>query len=107
APFSCRRTMRAHPSASAMSSRTGTMMLRAFPDLLDDIGLRPIENYGAKLISALHEVAPPRAADPRVVLLSPGTSAITIWSGWRWSAIRARQCRSRAPGPAFHRTLWA
>src|SRR5260221_5482198 len=34
------------------------MMLRAFPDLLDEIGLRPTENYGAKLISALYEVPP-------------------------------------------------
>jgi uncharacterized circularly permuted ATP-grasp superfamily protein len=49
------------------------MMLRAFPDLLDEIGLRPTENYGAKLISALYEVAPAGIADPRVVLLSPGT----------------------------------
>jgi len=35
--------------------------------------LRPIENYGAKLISALNEVAPAGIGDPRVVLLSPGT----------------------------------
>src|SRR5205823_6008437 len=42
-------------------------------DLLDEIGLRPIENYGAKLISALNEVAPAGIGDPRVVLLSPGT----------------------------------
>src|SRR5207244_4442226 len=41
--------------------------------LPDDIGLRPIDNYGAKLIAALQEVAPARASDPRVVLLSPGT----------------------------------
>src|SRR6266567_8929643 len=49
------------------------MMLRAFPDLLDEIGLRPIDNYGAKLIAALQEVAPPRVSNPQVVLLSPGT----------------------------------
>jgi len=49
------------------------MMLRAFPDLLDDVSLRAIDNYGAKLIAALQEVAPPGAADPQVVLLSPGT----------------------------------
>jgi uncharacterized circularly permuted ATP-grasp superfamily protein len=48
-------------------------MLRAFPDLLDDISLRAIDNYGAKLIAALQEVAPPDVANPRVVLLSPGT----------------------------------
>jgi len=49
------------------------MMLRAFPDLLDDVSLRPIDNYGARLIAALQEVAPASAADPQVVLLSPGT----------------------------------
>ena len=51
------------------------MMLRAFPDLLDDVSLRAIDNYGAKLIAALQEVAPAAAADPRVVLLSPGTAS--------------------------------
>jgi uncharacterized circularly permuted ATP-grasp superfamily protein len=34
--------------------------------------LRPIENYGARLISALYEIAPAGVSDPRVVLLSPG-----------------------------------
>jgi uncharacterized circularly permuted ATP-grasp superfamily protein len=42
---------------------------RAFPDLLDEIGLRPTENYGA-LDLALYEVALP-ISDPRVVLLFP------------------------------------
>ena len=35
--------------------------------------MRPIDNYGAKLIAALQEVAPAGVADPQVVLLSPGT----------------------------------
>jgi uncharacterized circularly permuted ATP-grasp superfamily protein len=61
------------PSGVSYVVENRHMMLRAFPDLLDEIGLRPIENYGAKLISALHEVAPAGTADPRVVLLSPGT----------------------------------
>jgi uncharacterized circularly permuted ATP-grasp superfamily protein len=61
------------PSGVSYVVENRHMMLRAFPDLLDEIGLRPIENYGAKLISALHEVAPAGVPDPRVVLLSPGT----------------------------------
>ena len=61
------------PSGVSYVVENRHMMLRAFPDLLDEIGLRPIENYGAKLISALQEVAPAGVADPRVVLLSPGT----------------------------------
>jgi len=61
------------PSGVSYVVENRHMMLRAFPDLFDDIGLRPIENYGAKLISALQEVAPAGLTDPRVVLLSPGT----------------------------------
>lgn len=61
------------PSGVSYVVENRHMMLRAFPDLLDKIGLRPIENYGARLISALCEVAPAGVADPRVVLLSPGT----------------------------------
>jgi len=61
------------PSGVSYVVENRHMMLRAFPDLLDDIGLRPIDNYGAKLIAALQEVAPPRVSNPQVVLLSPGT----------------------------------
>lgn len=61
------------PSGVSYVVENRHMMLRAFPDLLDDIGLRPIENYGAKLISALYEIAPAGVPDPCVVLLSPGT----------------------------------
>ena len=61
------------PSGVSYVVENRHMMLRAFPDLLDDVSLRAIDNYGAKLIAALQEVAPPGAADPQVVLLSPGT----------------------------------
>jgi uncharacterized circularly permuted ATP-grasp superfamily protein len=60
------------PSGVSYVVENRHMMLRAFPDLLDDIGLRPIDNYGAKLIAALQEVAPAGISDPQVVLLSPG-----------------------------------
>jgi uncharacterized circularly permuted ATP-grasp superfamily protein len=61
------------PSGVSYVVENRHMMLRAFPDLLDDVGLRAIDNYGAKLIAALQEVAPPGISDPQVVLLSPGT----------------------------------
>jgi uncharacterized circularly permuted ATP-grasp superfamily protein len=48
------------------------MMMRAFPDMLDGVALRPVADYGARLLQALREVAPAGAADPKVVLLSPG-----------------------------------
>jgi uncharacterized circularly permuted ATP-grasp superfamily protein len=60
------------PSGVSYVVENRHLMLRAFPDLLDQIGLRPVENYGTRLISALCEVAPASASDPRVVLLSPG-----------------------------------
>lgn len=60
------------PSGVSYVVENRHMMLRAFPDLLDDIGLRAIDNYGAKLIAALQEVAPAGTSDPQVVLLSPG-----------------------------------
>jgi uncharacterized circularly permuted ATP-grasp superfamily protein len=61
------------PSGVSYVVENRHMMLRAFPDLLDEIGLRAIDNYGAKLIAALQEVAPAGSSDPQVVLLSPGT----------------------------------
>jgi uncharacterized circularly permuted ATP-grasp superfamily protein len=61
------------PSGVSYVVENRHMMQRAFPDLLDDIGLRPIDNYGANLIAALQEIAPTSVSDPQVVLLSPGT----------------------------------
>jgi uncharacterized circularly permuted ATP-grasp superfamily protein len=49
------------------------MMMRAFPDLLDGIGLRAVEDYGLRLLAALRDLAPRGADNPRVVLLSPGS----------------------------------
>jgi uncharacterized circularly permuted ATP-grasp superfamily protein len=60
------------PSGVSYVVENRHLMLRAFPDLLDQIGLRPVENYGTRLISALCEVAPAGVTNPRVVLLSPG-----------------------------------
>ncbi|HEY2538688.1 MAG TPA: circularly permuted type 2 ATP-grasp protein [Stellaceae bacterium] len=61
------------PSGVSYVVENRHMMLRAFPDLLDDIGLREIDNYGARLMAVLQEIAPVGVSDPQVVLLSPGT----------------------------------
>ncbi|MEO9188980.1 MAG: circularly permuted type 2 ATP-grasp protein [Acetobacteraceae bacterium] len=61
------------PSGVSYVIENRHMMLRGFPDLLNGIGLRPVENYGLQLVAALREVAPSGVDDPRVVLLSPGT----------------------------------
>jgi uncharacterized circularly permuted ATP-grasp superfamily protein len=47
-------------------------MLRSFPDLLDGIGLRGIDDYGMQLVAAMREIAPAGCSDPQIVLLSPG-----------------------------------
>jgi uncharacterized circularly permuted ATP-grasp superfamily protein len=60
------------PSGVSYVVENRHMMQRAFPDLLDGIGLRPVDDYGRRLLEALREVAPAGGGDPRVVLLSPG-----------------------------------
>lgn len=47
-------------------------MLRSFPDLLDGIGLRAVDDYGLRLVAAMREIAPAGRAEPQIVLLSPG-----------------------------------
>lgn len=61
------------PSGVSYVVENRHMMLRAFPDLLNDIGIRPVENYGMKLLEAMCEIAPAGSGEPQVVLLSPGT----------------------------------
>jgi uncharacterized circularly permuted ATP-grasp superfamily protein len=60
------------PSGVSYVVENRHMMLRAFPDLLDGIGVRSIDDYAPKLLAALREVAPSGTSDPHVVLLSPG-----------------------------------
>lgn len=61
------------PSGVSYVIENRHMMLRAFPDLLTDLKLRPVGNYGERLQDAMIEVAPAEAGDAQVVLLSPGT----------------------------------
>jgi uncharacterized circularly permuted ATP-grasp superfamily protein len=64
------------PSGVSYVIENRHMMLRAFPDLVDGIGLRPVEDYGSRLVGAMREIAPSSrkggGADPQIVLLSPG-----------------------------------
>ncbi len=61
------------PSGVSYVVENRHLMQRAFPDLMADIGIKPVSNYGHKLHEALAEIAPPGVDDPQVVLLSPGT----------------------------------
>src|SRR5439155_10115307 len=67
----CSRTMRALSGVSYVIENRH-MMLRAFPDLVDGAGLRPVEDYGSRLVAAMRELAPAGCRDPQIVLLSPG-----------------------------------
>ena len=63
------------PSGVSYVIENRHMMLRAFPDLVDGIGLRSVEDYGMHLVGAMQDIAPVNSmtADPAIVLLSPGT----------------------------------
>ncbi len=61
------------PSGVSYVVENRHLMQRIFPDLMSDIGIRSVSNYGQKLHEALTEMAPESVLDPQVVLLSPGT----------------------------------
>ncbi|TQV80597.1 circularly permuted type 2 ATP-grasp protein [Denitrobaculum tricleocarpae] len=61
------------PSGVSYVVENRHLMQRIFPDLMRDIGIRSVSNYGQKLHEALTEMAPDSVLDPQVVLLSPGT----------------------------------
>ncbi len=60
------------PSGVSYVVENRHLMMRAFPDLTSNVGLRQVSDYGMHLRAALAEIAPPSAANPNVVLMSPG-----------------------------------
>ncbi len=60
------------PSGVSYVVENRHLMSRAFPDLMAGIRLRPVDDYGRRLLSAMTEIAPEGVDDPQVVLLSPG-----------------------------------
>jgi uncharacterized circularly permuted ATP-grasp superfamily protein len=60
------------PSGVSYVIENRNTMQRAFPDLLDGIGLSGVDGYGLRLVAALREIAPAASREPRIVLLSPG-----------------------------------
>ncbi|HTW53169.1 MAG TPA: circularly permuted type 2 ATP-grasp protein [Stellaceae bacterium] len=61
------------PSGVSYVIENRHMMLRLFPDLVDEISLRSVEDYGMHLVGAMRDIAPATRQDPEIVLLSPGT----------------------------------
>ena len=60
------------PSGVSYVVENRHLMNRAFPDLRSGMRLRPVDDYGRRLRTAMDEIAPEGALDPQVVLLSPG-----------------------------------
>lgn len=60
------------PSGVSYVIENRHLMLRAFPDLMAGLRLRPVDDYGRRLRGVMDEIAPEGVADPQVVLLSPG-----------------------------------
>ncbi len=60
------------PSGVSYVVENRHLMLRAFPDLVAGMNLRPVDDYGRCLRNAMDEIAPEGIDDPQVVLLSPG-----------------------------------
>jgi len=60
------------PSGVSYVVENRHLMQRAFPDILAGMKLRPVDDYGRRLLSAMCEIAPEGVDDPQVVLLSPG-----------------------------------
>jgi len=60
------------PSGVSYVIENRHLMMRAFPDLASGIPIADVDTYGARLMSALRDVAPDGVSDPTVALLSPG-----------------------------------
>ena len=60
------------PSGVSYVVENRHLMRRAFPDLMDQLDILPVSDYGARLRGILNAVTPARGRDARVVLMSPG-----------------------------------
>ncbi len=60
------------PSGVSYVVENRHLMQRAFPDLMQNLKIRPVSDYGKRLLGKLREVAPSGIDNPCVVLLSPG-----------------------------------
>jgi uncharacterized circularly permuted ATP-grasp superfamily protein len=60
------------PSGVSYVVENRHLMQRAFPDLMQGLRVRPVSDYGKRLVGKLREVAPLGIDNPSIVLLSPG-----------------------------------
>ena len=60
------------PSGVSYMIENRSAMRRAFPNLFQSYGVRPVEGYSDLLLKSLLHIAPERNEKPNVVLLTPG-----------------------------------
>ena len=60
------------PSGVSYMLANREVIKRVLPGLFDRYDVRPIEHYGQALLATLRALAPPTAADPTIVVLTPG-----------------------------------
>lgn len=60
------------PSGVSYMLANRQVMKRVFPRLFTNYGVRPIDNYGQKLLATLRALAPRQNSEPNIVLLTPG-----------------------------------
>jgi len=62
------------PSGVSYVVENRLAMTRTFPALFAEEHVNPVDDYPARLLSALRAAAPPQARDPVVVVLTPGVN---------------------------------
>jgi len=67
------------PSGLGFAMENRRVLSRVLPELYEEAGLHRMEPYFSALRSALLQAAPVDIADPRVVVLSPGTHSETAY----------------------------
>jgi len=60
------------PSGVSYVLENRRAMKRTFPQMFENIGVRPVEGYPHELLRTLQHIAPDGVSDPTVVLLTPG-----------------------------------
>ncbi len=60
------------PSGVSYVLENRRALKRAFPQIFENIGVRPVENYPQELLKTLKHISPAGVADPTVVVLTPG-----------------------------------
>lgn len=92
------------PSGASYMLENRSAMRRAFPNLFQSQGVRPVETCSEDLLKALLHLAPDRTDKPNVVLLTPGSStALTSSTASlpaRWASRSSRDATSWCAKPA-------